>query len=65
MSMRGQYSFRFLLIKKDGSVQRITQDIRRKRNVITGIVQLSKPSKAPFNCWNAKTFDCKMIVREV
>jgi len=57
-------SFRTLLILKTGNAIVITQDKRRRKNVITGMVMVEKLSSHPFNSYNAKALGCDIVVRE-
>lgn len=59
-----KYSFRTMIVMKSGDVKIITQDSRRRKNVVTGIVSIYKMIHQPFNIHNAKSYGCNILVRE-
>ena len=56
--------FKTLFIRKSGEVFIITQDSRRRKNIITGSVKIFKLIHQPWNAYNAKTYGCNLLVRE-
>ena len=57
-------SFRTMLLKKTGEAYIITQDARRRRNIITGIIEVKKLIHQPVTVYTAKSFGCNLFVRE-
>lgn len=62
MTKPRKFSFRYLLIDLAGRVFVVTQDQRRRRNAITGLIQLRgyRPAQA---CEIARLHGCSVVVR--
>ena len=55
-------SFRFLLIHLDGTGQVVTQDIRRRRGVVVGRIDLPRLNPLRANAL-ARSYGCSIVVR--